>query len=120
MNYPYFTKINDFWNQLGDSSLDFTEIDLKFVRKSAKYFSKYSIDFSLKKISNYNRSIHANIEISNNNNVYNSIIILSISEDTYLLRLVTQDYIMDFKCDQIDGIDNCLKHCASKLKFTPN
>lgn len=71
----------------------------------------------------YNSSVYIDIRITNKfesvnkSLITNAIIVLSFPDDTYLVRFVSQSLIKDFLCDQIDGVENCLEHCLSLVKF---
>ena len=118
MKNQHFQKTEDFWKIIDGRQLDFDDIDHLLIAKFLReHFGNYNLHIIKNMNTNYNRSVYINVGIFNPERINNTIIILSIPEDLFLIRYVNQQDIMDFLCDQVDGVDNCLKYLKPRLKF---
>jgi hypothetical protein len=118
MKNQHFEEIDNFWEIIDDRQLDFDQMDSLLINKILKnHFGDYDLRIQKKMNSSYSGSVFIDVDIFNEKRINNAIIILSIPDDLFLVRYVNQQDIIDFLCDQVDGVDNCLKYLKPRLKF---
>lgn len=124
----YYTKItsDQYWSYIKENHI---KIDYENVKGYIK--STINDEINNKKVKaiyyrniEYCRGIEGKIEYEtlridiSLNNFHNLIDIIALDDDYYLVRFYRPQYdICDYRCDQIDGLIECLRYILKYLDF---
>ncbi len=117
---------DQYWELVDERMLDITNSDIDRISSRVRYNIAKNEDLSSYIKVEYREDGYSKrlvtFNVYDNFRMSNGIIVSKLTDDYYLLRLVTTNAnkIIQFKCDEFEGLLDCMDHVFTLLNFIYN